>query len=242
MIGLNYYENQRMNIESLLEQHSLTPTDIERLKAEAKQEAIHCGKGKTAQPLSIETWNIFDALSKNVWDSNRELSEKIQLGFILFDTFPNYFHFLTPFYDIIENKDLKANDLKDIIWKTFMEYLGSDQWYASPVSYVLWVDFFEDSDTVLEAWQGMMNQKATKKSLANLIKCAGPVPFELKEPLYKKMLKDNSLHESIFYSLLFSALDVYGNIDKNLARAILIKLKIKTNTPEYRLLKTKLKI
>lgn len=229
-----------MNIESLLEAHSLTPTDIDKFKAEARAEAIHCGKGKTPQPISTEAWNIFDALSKSVWDSDKELSEKIQLGFLLFDTFPSYLHFLTPFYDIIENKELKANDLKDSIWKTFMHYLGSEEYYASPVSHVLWVDFFEDTDTVLEAWQGMLNQAATKKGLSNLIKCAGPVPFELKEPLYKKMLKDSSLHESIFNSLLFSALDVYGNIDNNLARAILVKLKIKTNTNEYRLLKAKL--
>lgn len=230
-----------MNLESLFEQHNLTSIDIDRLKNEARAEAGNCGKnGISQQQLSTETWSLFDELSKSVWESDREIHEKIQLGFMLFDTFPNYYHFLTPYYDIIKNKELKANDLKDSIWKTFMEYLGSEEYYAAAVSYSLWVDFFEDPDTVLEAWQGLMNQKNSIKSLTNLIKCAGPVPFELKEPIYKKMMKDTSTHKSIFYSLLFSALDVHGKIDKNLARAILVKLKIKTNTDEYRLLKNQL--
>ncbi len=229
-----------MQIQSLLDAHTLTSADIETLTSEARADALQCSKGSVATSLPSKTLDLFEALSNSVWQSDREIAEKIQLGFMLFDLFPNYSHFLTPFYDIIESKELKANDLKDGIWKSFVAYLESENYYATPVSHLLWVDFFENPDTVLEAWQGLMNQKQTKQSVARLIKCAGPVPFELKVPLYKKMLKDASLHESIFYSLLFSALDENGGIDKNLARAILIKLKIKTNTAEYRLLKSRL--
>jgi hypothetical protein len=158
----------------------------------------------------------------------------------LFETFPSYYHFLMPFYRLIGDKETNDQVLKNIIWKKFMDYLNSEQCYADPVGYVLWVDFFEDSDIVRETWQGLMNYSTNKKALLRLIEYAGPVPFDLKEPVYLKLLEDENDHIHIFNSLFYSAFDIYGNIDNKKAGMLLSKLKVKTDSENYKQLKEKI--
>jgi hypothetical protein len=74
-----------------------------------------------------------------------------------------------------------------------------------------------------------------------LLEYAGPVPFDLKAPLYNRLIKDKANHPAIFKSLLYSAQDVYGKIDKPRAQALLKKLKtIDTTSHEYKLLRDKI--
>ena len=168
-------------------------------------------------------------------------NQKISLGFELFETFPSYYHFLTPFYYGISNKEIVDPNEKQIIWRHFMKYLASETHYADPVGYVLWVEFFEDHMTVRDTWQGLVNNYSDKKALLRLLEQAGPVPFDLKEIQYDRLIVDKENHELIFNSLLYSAYDVYGQIDKNKALEILAKLKIDTKTEKYKLLIEKLK-
>jgi len=74
-----------------------------------------------------------------------------------------------------------------------------------------------------------------------LLELAGPVPFDLKETQYNSLLVDKTSHEFILNSLLYSAYDVYGKIDKKKALNLLAKLKVDTGTENYRSLKEKLK-
>ena len=125
--------------------------------------------------------------------------------------------------------------------ETLHEILASENFYADPVGYVLWVEFFEDEETVRDTWQGLVNNYSTKKALLRLLEHSGPVPFDLKETYYNTFLHDESNHEVIFNSLLYSAYDVFGQIDKKKARLILSKLKVDTGTENYNVLKEKLK-
>jgi hypothetical protein len=125
-------------------------------------------------------------------------AQKISLGFQLYETFPSYFHFLTPFYRGIRDNEIVDGKEKQIIWAGFMKYLFMENYYADPVDYVLWVEFFEDERTVREAWQGLVNNCSDKKSFLRLLQCAGPVPFDLKESHYNSLLIDATNHEAIF--------------------------------------------
>ena len=221
--------------------YKLSKSDVARLSNEAKQASIDCGKKGVNKELPSDVWDLFYEISDKVWYSSMTSIEKISLGFQLYETFPSYYHFLTPFYHGISNKEIVDEIEKEIIWKHFMNYLASENYYADPVGYVLWVDFFEDETTVRDTWQGLVNNYSNKKALLRLLEMAGPVPFDLKETHYNSLLVDKSTHEVIFNSLLYSAYDVYGKIDKNKALNILAKLKVDTKTENYKLLKEKLK-
>jgi hypothetical protein len=218
-----------------------TSHDLDRLSSEAKAMAIGFGKNGITKELPTETWDLFDEVSDKVWNSDMTNLKKITLGFQLYELFPSYYHFLTPFYHGIRDKQIAEQNEKEIIWNHFMKYLASENCYSHPVSYVLWVDFFEDDTTVRETWQGLVNNNSDRTSLLRLLAVAGPVPFELKESLFNSFLTEIETHELIFDSLLTSAYEVFGKIDKKKSLAILAKLQIDTKTEKYKLLQEKLK-
>lgn len=228
-------------LNDIFSAYKLSNSDVNRLSKEAKMASIDCGKKGIIKQLQPETWDLFDTISEKIWYSAITTLKKIELGFQLYETFPSYYHFLTPFYDRIRNKEIVDQNEKEIIWKHFMMYLSSENYYADPVGYVLWVEFFEDKTTVRETWQGLINNYSDRKSLLRLLEQAGPVPFDLKESVYNSLLVDRKTHELIFNSLLYSAYDVFGKIDKDKTLKILTKLKVDTGTDNYKLLKEKLK-
>ena len=227
-------------VQDIFKQYKVTDAEINRLSAEAKYLAIDCGKKGVIKEMTSDTWNFFDNLSDKVWYSSMDNKQKISLGFQLYELFPSYYHFLTPIYHSVRNKEIIDQAEKEIIWKKFMEYLASENYYADPVGYVLWVDFFEDQTTVRETWQGLLNSLTNQKSLLRLIEQAGPVPFDLKEPVYINLLRDEKHHELILNSLLYSAYDFFGQIDKKKVLDIMAKLKINTASENYRLPKEKI--
>ena len=219
--------------------YKLNQSEVERLSNLAKQDSIDCGRSGAIKELPKETWNLFFEISDKVWYSSMATSQKIKSGFQLYEVFPNYYHFLTPFYHSIRNKEVTDSNEKEIIWKHFMKYLASENFYADPVGYVLWVDFFEDQSLVHEAWTGLM-KFYDKKAVLRLLEQSGPVPYELKENLYKTLIKDDESHEAIFKSLFFSAYDIYGQISKGKARDLLKQLNLDRTTENYKLLLKKL--
>lgn len=228
------------NINTLLSAYNLNEPEIQQISAEAKAASTGCG-ARVSKELSSNTWELLDDISDEVWYSKMEITHKIALGFQLYEMFPSYYHFLVPFYRRIRDGEIIGQSHKVVIWKQFMHYLASEACYADPVGYVLWVEFFEDTATVKETWQGLVNNCADKKSLLALLEFAGPVPFDLKEEQYKLLTSEEGNHKYIFNSLLFSVFDVYGKIDKTKASSILDILKVDTESEGYKLLKEKLK-
>jgi hypothetical protein len=229
-----------IKLQDIFDDFELTSKEVEGLTNEAKLIAIGIGTNVDNKALSEKTWTLFDDISDSVWYSEMAIADKINLGFQLYHLFPSYYHFLVPFYHLIRNKETDQKDLKNKVWENLMFYLGSEDFYADPVKYVLWVEFFEDSSTVEETWKGLMNYPRNNQAVLRLIEKAGPVPFELKYPLYEKLLKDEMNHKSILKSLLFSAYDVYGIIDIEKTRVILPKLNIEGESEDYRLLLDKI--
>lgn len=218
------------SLNDIFSAFKLSKDEVNILSNEAKSIAIDAGRKAVYKKLLSESWDLFDEMSDKVWTSTMPNAKKIALGFQLYETFPSYFHFLRPFYHLICYNEITNSEEKQIIWKRFMKYLVAENYYADPVAYVLWVEFFEDASTVRETWQGLVNNYSNKQSLLRLLEVAGPVPFDLKEMLYNSLLKDKKIHDSIFTSLLHSAYDVFGQIDKKKTLNILAKLKVDTKT------------
>jgi hypothetical protein len=228
-------------IGDILSSYNLSESEIQRIANEAKVSSVDCGKRGVSKQLPSKTWTLLDEISDKVWYSKMEVADKISLGFQLYEKFPSYYHFLVPFYHGVRNKEISLTDHKKIIWEHFVKYLASEAFYADPVSYVLWVEFFEDTTTVRDTWQGLLNTGHNKKLLLAMLEIAGPVPFDLKEHCYKLLITDKGSHEAIFNSLLHSAFEYYGNIDNRKASIILARLNVDTKTENYKLLKDKLR-
>src|SRR5215216_5240221 len=117
------------NINDIFSAFNLSNSDVDRLSNEAKTVSISCGKKGVFKDVKQETWDLFFDISEKVWYSDMSNAKKISLGFQLFEIFPNYFHFLVPFYDRISNKEVVDQDEKNIIWKQFMNYLVAEDYY-----------------------------------------------------------------------------------------------------------------
>jgi hypothetical protein len=229
------------DVNEILASYNLNALDIQRITTEAKAASVGCGERCVSRGLLQPTWDLLDDISDEIWYSKMKVSHKISLGFQFFEIFPSYYHFLVPFYRGIRNKEISLLKHKEIIWSRFIQYLLAEAYYADPVSYVLWVEFFEDITTVRDTWQGLLSKCHSKKPLLAMLEIAGPVPFDLKEECYKSLIIDKSTHKVIFNSLLHSAFDFYGNIDNKKASIILDGLSVDTNTENYKLLKGKLR-
>ena len=227
-------------LQQIFSQFNLTPDRIGTLSNEAKEVAIDFGKKWVFKELNTETWDLFNDISEALWSSNLSLNQKIRIDFELYEYFPSYHHFLVPFYDAIREKTLNDQSDKKFIWQKFINYLGSENYYADPVGYVLWVEFFEDQSTVAEAWHGLIANNTNMASILRLLKHSGPVPFELKESVYDSLISDTSNHQAIFESLLYSAFDAFGQIDNQKTRVILGKLSIDKEARDYKLLLDKI--
>jgi hypothetical protein len=237
----------------ILAQFNLTESEILLISNACKKEAIDFGKSNHKSELSINESDFYllSKIEDVIWKSDKSLEDKIATNFEVYELFPRYFQFLLPYYRILNKEpyreyEVTLNDsktlqeLKNIIWKKFMHYLGSEKYYADPLGYVLWVEFFEDEETANETWEGLMQFTKNKNAVKKLLEMSGPVAFELKEKLYDKIILDSDYHESIFKSLLFSSFDLFGKIDNKKALAILSKLTLKEETLYLDKLKNKL--
>lgn len=230
------------NIQTILDFFNLSLSDIDRLKIESREVAINCGKSHNAKKLKPETWDLFSDISDYVWFTEDLIdAARLQMGFNIYEIFPNYYHFLVPIYYAVKENLLETPKLKDMIWRKFMSYLSSENYYADPVSYILWVDFFENSKTVDEAWYGLMQFTNEETALLRLLHCIGPVPYNLKETLYLNLIQKTKNHSKILTSLLLSTTDVFGSIDKTKAELLLSKLQVNKESEEYKILKENLK-
>ncbi len=107
---------------------------------------------------------------------------------------------------------------------------SSDDAIANPARYTLWCDFFENPQAVEETWNFIIDSAPSEIVLERVLMASGPVPYALKHPLYLRLISEERWHDFIFCSLLHSAFDVYGSIDKSEARRILDQLILPTDT------------
>ncbi|SFU37547.1 hypothetical protein SAMN05216480_10245 [Pustulibacterium marinum] len=174
-----------------------------------------------------------------LWDDeNLSNVEKLNLSFDFFERSPEY--------GICSELNMYFSELtseeKNTLLDYYKKYLKSDKpEHKKQIKYSLWVDFFEDPQTVAETWNSLIGDCKDEHILRELLSVSGPVPFDKKDELYLKLIKDKTNHEAILDSLVGSFFDVYGDINMQRARVILPTLKIDKTSEKYIKLNKKLK-
>ena len=194
----------------------------ERYEAEcamARSDASRTDHGRGAGASLMIPHEIEEAL----WDGADSWSDKVSLFFKVYDEMPAYAHLMyvpSRFHDF-------DSEARRAWWREVLARLdGIDSPVRGPLLYSLWCDFFEDDVLVSEAWAALTGADATENSLRAILPISGPVPYNLKEELYRRLMEDASWHVPIFESLLGSAFDVLGKIDRDSARRVLRELQL----------------
>ena len=214
---------------------------IERYRAACEwawRTAEGTGEGRgLAWPSNLD--EVPHDLADAWYDESTSLSEKLDLALRVYKEMPSY-------ATLMYMKDRFA-DLDDVLrqrlWAAFRAALDSDdRRVADPVSYVLWVDFFEDEETVEEAWREMTRRDLLpwESRLRRVLDNAGPVPWPQKEALFEQLAADTAWHPHLVRALIGSAFDVYGQLDATAASRWLERLRLSDDVPGLPELRQKL--
>lgn len=127
-------------------------------------------------------------------------------------------------------------EARRLFWAFAREMLSAEEpALADPVAYSMWCDLFE-TEWAAEAWKAL-TVGAPGRLLERILVMSGPVPFLVKRDLYRQKIGNKRWHYFIYRSLLHSAFDVYGDVDKKEARLILGRLKLSLPKDEQENLK-----
>jgi hypothetical protein len=101
--------------------------------------------------------------------------------------------------------------------------------------------YFENPETVKEAWQEIARPELlSERGLERVLDVSGPVRSPVRRRSMSGSLRTSAGHPFIFRSLLHSAFDVYGDLDKKAARRLLAQLSLSRETAGLDELKQKL--
>lgn len=194
-----------------------------------------CG-GARSWPGSLET--VPHEFSDAWWDADASLGERLDTGLALYREMPCYANTvaLHGFY-----REFSA-DQRRRLWDAYRAALEDpDDRLADPVSYSLWVDFFEDAATVEEAWQETTRGGGERWELriTRVLDVAGPVPWVLKETVFAQLCDDPRRHRAIFRAIAGSAFDALGRLGPSAAHW-LERLDLPDDTPDLAALRARL--
>jgi len=185
------------------------------------------------------SWDKLEEIKDRVEHDVESIEERVDAFISFFIFLPSYGHFLLPVYHYMKEGKLDVKVKKKFFRNLRTIICGN---YESKVKemaeYVLWVEFFEDGDTVEESW-GLLTDGANDGELSVLVNFAGPVPYKLKHPELVKLLSNTKYHNNIINCLAHSINDVYGKIDLKKASDIFRVLKPDNENENYNYLKNK---
>lgn len=148
------------------------------------------------------------------------MAEKLRLSFELYRFAPSYAVLMYVYECWREITD----EAWELVWEAYGSFLEDpDPVMADPASYSLWVDWFEDGQTVVRAWKGL-TLSPSERGLERLLSDSGPVPWQLKVELFDSLASDQRWHPWIFDAFRRATTDVAGQIDRVTALSLLNKL------------------
>lgn len=154
-------------------------------------------------------------------------AERIPALFEAFEDLPSYGMVMYLKWEF----DEAPEGLRTEILTRFLRYLeGEDEALVEPVLYTLWCDYFEDPRTVEETWQHLVGPTTPPLVLQRILPRCGPVPWRLKRSLLESLVEDPRWHRHVFECLLYSFLDVYGDIDIKEAKRMFNRLDLPPDT------------
>jgi len=183
---------------------------------------------RTGMSLGREDFpsNVPHQIGDLVWGSGGNPLAKLEVALRFYEAMPCYAHCM---YVSMNFSDF-TEEAKALLWARYRAFLSAEDALANPVAYSLWCDFFEHGNRVREAWATLTADVSEERLLQRVLVASGPVPFPLKETLYRRLLPDTVWHYFIFRSLLHSRFDVYGSIDSGKARRLLRRLDLPAGT------------
>ena len=196
--------------------------------AEARRAARDPHYGSRQEQILFDSM-VPHEISDLVWESQIPSQDKLDLILRFYEEMPCYALLM---YLKFNFDELSAQD-RAVFWAWVRTQLDSDDpAVGQPVAYALWCDFFQDPQTVEEAWRELVEPLPSDKALQTILIHSGPVPFYLKKQIYSLLIKDSEWHYYIYRSLLHSQFDVYGQLNKREARKFLAQLDLPSDT-EY---------
>jgi hypothetical protein len=132
-----------------------------------------------------------------------------------------------------------------MFWDAYRRRLEAPE-PAEPVSYSLWVDWFEDRTTTEAAFAEVLGNDVAElqsrdrlhelakdplfRRACRVLEDSGPVPWPIKHPAYRAVATVPELHAALFQGLLHSYHDIHGNLEPDAALALLQQLNIPADT------------
>jgi hypothetical protein len=207
---------------------------ITRAGKEAFEEACRVawrtapGTGKSDGDRGIDL--AHDLYNWILYDMPLAATERVALLFAVYERMPCYSLLLVaPTWSWSEDSTPEALALCQAKYR---EFLGSDEdALADPIAYSIWCGPFEGVGEEVESWwRALAAEGGPPRLYERLLEHSGPVPWELKEELYERLLPDERWHPHIFRSLHASRNDVYGQIDSAKAWALFQRLRLPPDT------------
>jgi len=132
-----------------------------------------------------------------------------------------------------------------LFWAGYRRRL-EDPASAEPVTYSLWVDWFEDPLTAETAFTEVVARPddltdGPLRRNRRVLAVSGPVPWLVKQPVYQAATAVPALHLALFHGLLGSRYDVFGDLDPAAALALLDRLDLPPDTEHLDLLRSDLR-
>jgi hypothetical protein len=153
---------------------------------------------------------------QDLWDDrDAPLGERLDLALRVLREMPCYANTMALKWHVDE---LDPAD-RERLYAAYREALdGDDERLTDTVSYSLWVDFFEDQNTVTGAWEAMI-ASAPDVRIARVLRISGPVPWTLKAPWFGWLGK--RWRTEIAAAIRSARAEVFGQVDERDARRFL---------------------
>jgi hypothetical protein len=131
-------------------------------------------------------WDKLYEIEKKIENTIVSTQEKVEVYLEVFEEFPSYGHFLEPIYRLMRDGELTEEN-KSLVFLKFRDYICKDYktLVRTETEYVLWAEFFENSDIVEESWNYLIKSCGLDlDSMEKIILFAGPVPYHLKNKVF----------------------------------------------------------
>ena len=173
--------------------------------------------------------NIPQEIGDFIWDADAHTHTKLDVLFEIYDEMPAYglLYVLALNYGTLSSEDRRA------MWSRVRERLASNERaLVQPLQYALLVNFFENPQTVAEAWDALTDPHVAPAVLEAALLASAPAPFSLKEAVYNRLVNDPGWHPAIFQSLRSSVTEAVGQVEAKSALRLLERLDLPSMADE----------
>lgn len=175
-------------------------------------------------------------------DPDLDTADRSRLGIGLLDLLDDYWVTVVIGFAMARETDPLPDQP---VWAAYRRRLEAPE-PADPVTYSLWVDWFEVHDRVEHAFAevlgndvddlragGRLHELSHEPLLRRtrwVLRNSGPVPWPVKFPVYQAALTQPDLHLALFRGLLNGYHDLYGRLELRPALTLLAKLDLPADT------------